>query len=212
MRLRLTLSYVLLFLTACGQAKNAAKENPTGVQKVDPVRLTRIEAGYEASLLFQSNIGLLSFAIDAKTAADAKLPMVERVKLWRPLMDQLLREQGRRKEYLAAVGTYPELLMRLGSAAACSRNWNFNTGKPLPRGSADDGVKDLLRREKLTPEIEAFFAAFGYSAAVDHVESVIICPWSQVGSQSALPCGPAPKPSAQVPCSASILFRVTTKE
>ena len=70
----------------------------------------------------------------------------------------------------------------------------------------------MLADNKLTPEIEAFFASFGYTVDVDHVESVVVCPWSQFRSQADLRCGEAPKPAAQVPCSASILFRLTARE
>ena len=207
-KMQLSLCYAVVLLTAFGQAPDAGKQNKGILQKVEPIRLARTEAGYEATLLFQSNSGLLSFGIQPQRGSTgATLAMTKRIELWRPLMNRLLREQGRRKEYIVAVGEYPELGARIASAAVCSGQWNLETGKPLT-GSASQEVKNILTKQPAS-ELEPFFSSFGFRVSVDNVENVVICPWARVRPVQDLPCGSAPAPTAQVPCAASILFRIT---
>src|SRR5438046_2391159 len=154
MRLRayVTGCFAALSLGACGQTP---ERRPP--EKSPLVRLTRIEAGFEATLMFQKKSGLLNFGIvpqEGKRAAG--LPMLKRVDLWRPLVEQLFKEHGRAKEYLVAVGQYPELSSRLAFAAACSGKWNTQTGQPRT-GGANPAVKQLIADRRLNSEIEAFF-------------------------------------------------------
>ena len=206
--MRLISICVVLTCIACGQGRPVS-ERP---EKVAPVRLTRKDGGYEAVLQFQSNRALLSLSIDpVRDKSGAKLPMQERTSRWRPLLAQFLKEQGRRKELLVAVGDYPELDARLASSAICSATWDPDAG--AFRGiSANAAAKEILGRERLAPEIESLFSKVGYDLTVDQVENVIVCPWSRIQPSVVPSCASTLKGSSKAPCGASILFRATRKE
>jgi hypothetical protein len=208
MKMHLLLCYAAFLLIACGQATESGKQTGGAIKKTEPIRLERTEGGYDATLLFQANSGLLSFGILPQKNASPALSMTRRVDLWRPLINQLLREQGRRKEYLVAVGEYTELAARIASAAVCSRKWNLKTGRPLT-GDANQEVKNILKQTQTTRELVSFFSSLGFRMSVDNGENVLICPWTRIHAAQDPPCGRAPAPTSQVPCGASILFRIT---
>jgi hypothetical protein len=204
--------YAIIVLIACGQPAGPGDPNQRSLEKTEPIRLTRKEGDYEATLLFQERRGLLSFGIVSlqKTEA-APLPMASRAELWRPLLEQLFRAQGRRKDYLLAVGQYPELGGRIAAAATCSGKWNPNTGKPRA-GNAGAEVKELLNTGNLTPEVASFVDSFGYRLSVSSTEQVMLCRWKEIQPGTTASCRPNLGPDSWVPCGASILFRMVANE
>jgi hypothetical protein len=153
------------------------------------------------------NLQFRSLATDATAP-----PMSQRAQAWAPLVQQMLRERGRKSRYLLTVGEYPELGGRLGYAAACSGRWNSETGKPSV-GDAGSAVRDLIVNGHLYPELEGLFGPVGYTISVDSAEAVMLCPWRQVPLEvQPKPCRPEMRPEFLVPCGASIVYRVTSKD
>ncbi len=204
--------FLLPLLISCGPAAGPGEQSHTPPDKATPIRLTRVEGAYEATLLFNENRGLLSFGVVSRQpTAGASLPMSRRVEMWRPLLEDLFRERGRSKEYLVAVGEYPEITARIATAAVCSGKWNLSTGRPRS-GAPGAAIKELLVDGSLTPELQALFEPLGYSISVRSAEQVMLCRWKEVQSEPPASCRSNVAPDSQVPCGASILFRIALKE
>ena len=109
---------VLAASAACGQADQPA---PPGagrgsVEKTQPTRYTRSEAGYEATLAVNDRTQMLAFTITARGAEAGGHPsMSRRLEIWKPLLEQHFKERAPQNEYLLAVGDYPELNRRMDS-------------------------------------------------------------------------------------------------
>lgn len=201
---------ITVFLIACGQTPPGAPQqtSPQPLQKHAQTQLTRTEGDYEATLLLIEKRGIINLRVSSRRDADTtKLPITRRLELFRPLLEQALRERGRRTGYLLTVGEYPELNMRLGDAAACSEKWNSTTGTARS-GDPGTAAKDLLAEARAYRELEPLFESLGYRIAVESVESVVLCRGNEIQPQSCRKI----QPNSKLPCGASILFRLTAKE
>jgi len=199
----------MLLLIPMGQPAGQAS---TSLDKT-AVRLVRTENGYEAILLFHEKRGILNLRITQKPeAGHALLPMAKRAELWKPLLEQVFQQYGRRKDYLLTVGVYPELGGRIAAAAACSGKWNPKTGRPN-NGNAATALRDLLSDHSLYRELHTFFDAMGYQVSASSAEAVMLCRWKRVKPDTLDPaCHPSMRPQSFVPCGASIVFRLDAKE
>jgi len=199
----------MLLLIPMGQPAGQAS---TSLDKT-AVRLVRTENGYEAILLFHEKRGILNLRITQKPeAGHALLPMAKRAELWKPLLEQVFQQYGRRKDYLLTVGVYPELGGRIAAAAACSGKWNPKTGRPN-NGNAATALKDLLSDQSLYRELHTLFDGIGYRVSASSAESVMLCRWKRVKPSTVDPaCHPSMPPQSFVPCGASIVFRLDAKE
>jgi len=202
MKLSAVLGCSIFMFSACGQPP----------EKHAPIRLTRSERGYDATLQFVEARHLLIFSIaPERDSGGAELSIRDRIAIWKPLAEQFLREHGGAKEYLVAAGRYPELNSRIAFAAACSDAWDTKTGKPKAGEPAGTYIKHLITEGRLAREVQSFFESLGYELATDSVEGVTVCDWSRIRPDSNAQCHPNPGPKAAVPCGASILFRATAK-
>jgi hypothetical protein len=95
------------------------------------------------------------------------------------------------------VGEYPELRSRVAAAAACSSELDTQAGRSR-----------LFSNMALYPELVGLLREFRYDITADTVESIVMCSWSQVRDSRA-ECGRNLAANAQVPCGASIVFRMT---
>jgi hypothetical protein len=195
-------------LIGCGHAADQIPPHQSP-EKNKPLRLSRTDNGYLVTLLFREKRGLISFELAPQEKSPTPAPpMATRVVLWKPLIEEFLRERGRKPSYLLAVGQYPELSSRLASAAACSGNWNFKTGKPH-RGNPNVAIQQLINANHLTPEIDSLFSSAGYRVSVDSVEQVMLCHGADLQPDPAASCHPKKfERDAQLPCGASIVFRL----
>jgi hypothetical protein len=203
---------VLPLWLSCGGAAGPRGETPAPLVKTTPVAYTRVDGNDEATLELNESRGLLSLRAAARQPAPgAVLPTARRVELWKPLLEDMLRGRGRRKEYRVVVGDYPELPARIAAAAACSGQWDFATGKPRS-GEPNATIQGMLADGSLTPELKALFESLAYSLSVRSVEKVLLCRWKEIQPGPPGSCRSDVKPESQVPCGASILFQITSKE
>lgn len=189
-----------------------AAQDVAGSLNKSEVRLVRSQGGLDAIVTFHLASHTLSLRVEPKPETGAHpLPMTRRLELWRPLIDQLLREHPGAEIHLLTVGEYPELGARIAGAAACSGNWNPRTGKPRS-GNAAKAIKALLDDHSVYQELDSFFDALGYRTSVESAESVVLCPGKQfAGDEIHLPCQAKLQSEALVPCGASLVFRLVNK-
>jgi hypothetical protein len=219
-RFRLSAFLPVLLLTACGggnagqSAQNKKPQPGGGPEKPPMLRLSRMEGTREASLQFLDARDLLILRIQdsASSASAPPMLMADRLNAWKPLLEQLFQQQGRRKQYQLTIGEYPEMKGRMAYAAACSRDWDPRTGKPRA-GDAGAAMRDMVNQQHLHREMESFFKDFGYRVSVRSAESVMICPWKEIPTGvSDAACSPRMQPTSQVPCGASIVFQLAAIE
>lgn len=194
----------LLVMVACSQG---ASDQSTALRKEDPIRLTRTENGYEAELQFRPERAVISLRLTPRTASDpTPLTMSRRIELWRPLLDQALRQFRRDGDYLLTVGEYPELSDRIAAAVACSGKWDGRNGRPVA-GPANAMLKDVAS-ETMFGELTQLVGPFGYRVSLESAESVMLCPWRSFGDHVKAGCASF-DPDARVPCGATLLFRMS---
>lgn len=197
---------VVFLLTACGSGAPAGQQAAeTPLRKEASVRLTRTAGDRTGELELRPGLSLISVRVTGGVAGGTALSFTSRAELWRPLLQQMFTEQGRRSTYLLTVGDYPELASRIAAAAACSGDWDLASGRPVA-GDAGAALARLLRDPRLYPELTALMSNFQYTVTVDSAESVVICPWKSLGAASA-GCARAIDADAQVPCGGSVVFR-----
>ena len=206
--LRSTSLVALATLAALGQTPGATPR-AGGLDKTPPIRLTRVEAPYQATLQLFGTRGIMSLAVTAEGAVPPP-SMAKRLEILKPLVEQAFQEHGRLQEYIVTVGGYPELRTRLAVAAAASGKWNMTSGKPRA-GHAGAFVKDLLTSRKLYPELDSFFDPFGYGVSVSSVEEVMLCRRDEFKSEAAASFKTGMRPESLLPCGASIVFRIVKR-
>ncbi len=200
-----------LLTVACGQERppdtQAAGTAPVSAPREEvPARLVRTQGPYEAEVSVQQNGGALSLRISPADAA-AALPMTQRLELWRPLVEQALRDSGRRGEVRLMLGDYPELGPRVALAAACSGKWDPVTGRPTS-GRVNTALLALMADTSLFAELSQFAGSLGYRASVASADAPVLCTWESVQPVAADRCRPALEASASVPCGATVVFQL----
>jgi hypothetical protein len=136
----------LLFWTACPSDSNG-EGSPAALDKSPPVVLKRTEGSYQATLQLHTRRGVINLWVEqASGGSAASVPVVKRVSLWRPLLEQMFAEHGKREQYALTVDTYPELAPRLAAGAAKSDDWNLETGHAAS-GEATEIVAELLSKD-----------------------------------------------------------------
>lgn len=204
--LRSTSLIAVASLAALGQTPGSTPRAGPGLDKTPPIRLTRVESPYRATLQLFGTRGIMSLAVTAEGEAPP-VSMAKRLEILKPLVEQAFREHGRLQEYTVTVGGYSELRTRLAVAAASSGKWKMTSGKPRT-GHAGAFVKELLASKKLYPELDSFFDSFGYGVSVSSVEEVMLCRWDEIKPEVAEPFGPDMRPEFLLPCGASVVFRI----
>jgi hypothetical protein len=210
---RLRLIWVVLAVAAAACARPGSGTAPASSASLDKPRLdhyTRSDDGHDAMLVVNEAGRMLSLTLTPRHHERGLRPMDKRLETWRPLLEQLFRERGRRPEYFLTVGEYPELRRRIAEAAVCSGKWDPVTGRPRI-GDAGLAMKDLLIGERLYPELNVFFASLGYLVSVEYAGGVMICGWNELGGSDAR-CDGHKQAGFVAPCGASIIFKLTRKE
>ncbi len=209
----ITCCLVALTVAACAQAPppepagTASPGQPATPRPDSTTRLTRSDGPYKAEVVIQRSGELLGLSITAADASAAPLPMTKRLQLWRPLVEQALRDGGRRDEIRLTLGDYPELRPRVALAAACSGKWDPDTGKPTS-GRVNTAFLALMADNSLYAELTQFASDLGYRASVASAEEPLLCSWESVQPVATDRCRPALDASASVPCEASIVFQL----
>jgi hypothetical protein len=183
------------------------------LDKVPPFRIAHVESGYEVAAQLHEGRDVLNLqAVPRSGAGVAPMPMTKRVQLWRPLLEQLFRERGRKREYVLTVQGYVELNTRMAAAAATSQIWDADAGAPKS-GGLGRAVLEILNTGPLYPELVTLFEPLGYQVAAVHADNILVGRRSDIAREIA----PAPSdvatltPNAKLPYGASIVFRLTVK-
>jgi len=207
-----TLRWVVIPASLFLLAGARAAQDVGGSLNKSEVHLVRSQDGYDAVLTLHLASHTLSLRVEPKPEnSGPPLPMTRRLELWRPLIDQLLREHPGTEIHLLTVGEYPELGARIAGAAACSGNWNPRTGKPHS-GNAAKAIKTLLNDHSLYRELDSFFDGLGYRTSIESAEGVVLCPGKQfAGDEVHFPCQAKLHSESLVPCGASLVFRLVNK-
>lgn len=188
-------------------------ESSEGLDKAPPFRIAHVESGYEvAAQLHEARDVINLEAVPQGGAGVAPMPMTKRVQLWRPLLEQLFRERGRKREYVLTVQGYVELNTRMAAAAATSRIWDADAGAPKS-GSLGHAILEILNTGPLYPELVTLFEPLGYQVAAVHADKILLGRWSDIARDVAPAMSDVATltPAAELPYGASIVFRLTVK-
>jgi hypothetical protein len=162
-------------------------------------------------LYYSNDRDLLRYEITPETKANRDWPEAQlRTEILRALLRRLFAVYGQRSRYAFATNAYPEVGERLAAAAAESREWDKQTGRPSAQTTAAF-AKALLNREHGYPELAKTWAERNYVVRISGIEKVLVRPaGSMSAAERALLKAPV-RDDDQLPVSAAIFYTIEKK-
>lgn len=132
-------------------------------------------------LIFNPKTGDLRFLVrhggkDLSTAE--AVSAIDKMKLLRPLLEQVFKESGKADQYRLAVAHYSEVSERVWNAVVVSKDWNRGTGRPL-HGNTASFLKSVLSESHAYSELSETVGEFGYEVHVGEIEKIVVLPVQQ---------------------------------